>query len=258
VFDEIAWNRLQLNVLPNLRTLEWITENVNDLKMSRIFMHDQVQRFIVWVPFEKEEILLFGNVTGETRYFQDVAARMPNLTYLDLRMDVPSSLVTTPVTTLLTALPALQTIILPIFHHTTAILNSVSTLPNLGVLGWGPGQGHGSIDEVQQVAPTLSEDTFPALWDLSLSATLGDMKSFLENKFTPINLTELYIECPCLQSTEEVGTFFKCVAANCQKLESLVLELHWSDFPGVYTARQDQDYITFETIKPLLACPNLV
>jgi hypothetical protein len=44
---KVAWNRLQLNVLPNLRTLEWITGNANDLKMSLIFMHDQVQHFIV-------------------------------------------------------------------------------------------------------------------------------------------------------------------------------------------------------------------
>jgi hypothetical protein len=62
---------------------------------------------------------------------------MPNLTCLDLRMDVPSSLIITPVATLLTTLPALQTIILPNYHYTTAILNSVSTLPNLGVLSYG-------------------------------------------------------------------------------------------------------------------------
>jgi hypothetical protein len=259
VFDEIAWHRLQLNVLPNLRTLEWITENVGDLKMSHIFMHTQVQRFIVWVPFEEEEeIRLFGNVTSEARYLQDIAVRMPNLTYLDLRMDVPSSLVTTPVTALLTGLPALQTVILPIYHHTTTILNSVSTLPNLSVLESSDGQTGGSIDDVQQVAPTLTENTFPALWNLSLSAALGDMKGFLENKFAPIKLTSLSIQCPCLQNAEEVGTFLKCVAANCQKLKSLYLDLLWFDFPGVYTARQDQGCITFETIKPLLACPNLV
>lgn len=258
MFDEIAWNRSQLIVLPNLRTLEWITENSNDLKMSLIFMHHQVQRFIVWVPFEEAWIRLFGIVTSETRYLQDVAARMPNLTYLDLRMNVPSSLVTNPVTTLLTALPALQTVILPVYHYTTAILNSVSTLPKLGTLRWIRDPGDGSVDDVQQVAPTLTENTFPALWELWLSATLGDTKSFLENKFAPIKLIHLYVESPCLQNGEEVGTFLKCVAANCQKLESLYLGLLWFDFPDVYTTRQDQGCITFETIKPLLACANLV
>jgi hypothetical protein len=231
---------------------------MDDMERSIIFMHDRLKRFIFWVPFEEEQLHLDMEVVRQTSFFHQVAARMPSLTCLDLRMDVPSCLVTTPVTDLLTSLPALQTIILPNYHITSAILASLSTLPRLGVImfEWGSDQGDGSLDDVQQVTPTLTEGAFPALWDLSLTANLSDMRNFLEMSLTPMNLTNLYVHCPCSQNADDVGWFLKCVADNCQMLKALYLELLWIDPMGVYTARED--CITFETLKPLLACSQLV
>jgi hypothetical protein len=255
VFDEIARTRLHLRVFPNLHTLEWITGGMNDMKMSVVFMHDRVKHFIVWVPFEKQIHL---DRASPTPYFHDVAARMPKLTHLDLRMDVPSSLVTAPVINLLTSLAALETVIFPNYHITSEILTSLSTLPYLGIIlfEWDSDQGDGSLDDVQTVTPTLSQGAFPALWDLSLTSTLRDMRRFFELPFAPVNLTNLYVDCPCLQSVEVVGGFLKSVAENCQMLKALCLELRWADFTGSHTTRENR--ITFETIKPLLECPNLV
>jgi hypothetical protein len=47
IFNEIARTRLQLNILPNLNTLDWITGNMQDVEMNIVFMHEQVKRFVV-------------------------------------------------------------------------------------------------------------------------------------------------------------------------------------------------------------------
>ena len=70
------------------------------------------------------------------------------------------------------------------------------------------------------------------------------------------NLTSLYVDCPGLQTAEEVYTFLRCVVQSCRLLKALYLELLWMDIPSIYPSRDDR--ITFEILQPLLDCPNLM
>ena len=259
VFDEIARTRLQLDILPNLNTLHWIPASMNDLGMSVMFMHERVKNFVVWLPFDSDPRYEDGEgVVVEVPFFQDVVSRMPNLTHLDLRMDFPGHLITPHITTFLSSIPALQTVVLPDYHITSQILTTLSRLPDLGTIQfeYGPDQGIGSVEDVQRVSPALSEGAFPSLWDLSLTISMSDMRRFLEMPFAPINLTSLFVDCPSLQSAEEVHLFLRCVAEGCQLLKALYLELLWMDSPNIFPKREDR--ITFEVLEPLLACPSLV
>jgi hypothetical protein len=230
---------------------------------------ERVKKFVVWLPFDGRGTEEVGGLAQP--YFQEVSARMPNLTYLDLRMHIPMRHLSQSITTsLLPHLPSLQTIILPNYHLTSPILTTLSRLPHLGTIQfeYGSDQGVGDIEDIQHLHPNFEEGSFPALWDLSLSATLGDMIKILERpspqtptatlaSHSPLgNLTSLYVDCPGLQTAEEVYTFLRCVVQSCRLLKALYLELLWMDIPSIYPSRDDR--ITFEILQPLLDCPNLM
>jgi hypothetical protein len=262
VFDEIARTRLQLDILPNLNSLEWITEYEVDLRMSVVFMHERVRKLVVWLPFagSVDEGTHDGEGLVGQDYFQEISARMPNLTHLDLRMRLPIRFIHRSITTsLFPLLPRLQTLVLPNYHLSSPVLATLSRLPNLGTIQfeYGPDQGVGDITDVQHLSPQLEEGAFPGLWDLSLTASLGDMVRFMEmnSRRALANLTSLYVDCPRLQHAEDVFMFLKSVGEHCQVLKALYLELLWMDSSSIYPPRDDR--ITFETLQPLFACPKL-
>jgi hypothetical protein len=79
--------------------------------------------------------------------------------------------------------------------------------------------------------------------------------------FAPTNLTVLYIDCPLVQSPADLQDFLLTVSENCQLLKGLHLELLWivlaeADNQDDNHAKRD-DRITFDVIRPILACPNL-
>jgi hypothetical protein len=262
VFDQIARTRLQLNILPNLHTLDWTTRNMRDLEMSVVFMHERVKRLVVWVPFydtlasEEAEVMAVP-------YFREVVTRLPEINHLDLRMEIPARLIIKPITDLLSSLSSLQTIILPNFHITTPVLNTLSHLPRLGTIQfeYAPSQGAGgSLADIQPVSPTFHPGAFPALFDLSLTAALGDMHKMLEMPYAPVNLTTLFVDCGVriMRAAEELRAFLGCVGSVCQLLEALFLDLLWMEGDSIWPAREPEERITFEALEPLLACPNLM
>lgn len=233
-----------------------------DLAFSTLFMHDHVKEFAVWLP------LISPSVTGSAlqAHFQDIVARMPTLTHLDLRMTTSMRYVEDDVCELLRGLPKIQQLVIPIFHQTSRIMTELSRLPDLGVFQfeYSYDQGHGDVDDVLSFSPTLSEGAFPSLWDLSLVVSLPDITRFIKMPFAPTNLALLYIDCPVIQSASDVHDFLLAVSENCQLLKVLHLELLWivapdtGDLHGshrIYPQRDDR--ITFDVIKPILACPNL-
>jgi hypothetical protein len=252
IFNDIARTRLQLNILPNLNTLDWITGDIHDMEMNIVFMHEQVKRFVVCLPFDSDP--RFAN-EEESRmnvpYLADVASRMPYLTHLDLRMNFRNGLIITPLTTLLSLLTSLQTLILPESDITSQILTTVSRLPNLGTIIFESELDQG-IGSTVEVSPTLTEGAFPSLWKLSLMASMHDMWRLFEMQFMPTNLTMLSLHCPHVYSVEEVHGLLKCVADGCQMLKALSLLFIFMDNDS---ARKTS--ITFETLQPLLMRLNL-
>lgn len=94
--------------------------------------------------------------------------------------------------------------------------------------------------------------------------SLADMTRFINMPFAPTNLTVLYIDCPLIQSAADLQGFLFIISENCQLLKALHLELLWIVLPEagdhddahrLYPIRDDR--ITFDVIRPILACPNL-
>ncbi|KIM82828.1 hypothetical protein PILCRDRAFT_457828 [Piloderma croceum F 1598] len=251
IFNDIARTRLQLNILPNLSTLDWITGNMHDMEMNFVFMHEQVKQFVVCLPFDSDPRFTNEEENGmDVPYLADVAFRMPYLTHLDLQMNFRNGLIITPLTTLLSLLTSLQTLILPESDITSQILTTVSRLPNLGTITFpsGPNQGLGFT---ANVSPTLTEGAFPSLWNLSLIASMHDMWRFFEMQFMPTNLTNLSLHCRNVYSAEEVRGLLKCVADGCQMLKALLLFI----FMDNDSAKKGS--IIFEALQPLLVRLNL-
>lgn len=264
VFDEIARTRLQLNILPNLDSLCWISKSMRDLRLSVIFMHERVRKLVMRMPFDDlSELRRGGEIElHELPYFQEVATRMPHLKHLELWTNVPARSIMKPLTSLLSSLPALETVVLPKYYITSLILTTLSCLPHLGTIEYAcdTSQGTGSISDIQSVSPTLHSGAFPSLCYLSLTATPTDMRRFLEMSFAPLNLTDLYVDCwvKIIRGTKETRAFLACVSEVCQLLQKLYLDLLWMEKPRVCPMREAEDQITFETLEPLLRCRKLV
>jgi hypothetical protein len=85
------------------------------MEMNIVFMHEQVKRFVVCMPFDSDPRFTSEEESMDVPYLAAVASRMPHLTHLDLRMNFQNGLIITPLTTLLSLLTSLQTLIIP--HH---------------------------------------------------------------------------------------------------------------------------------------------
>jgi hypothetical protein len=251
LFDDIGRTRTSLNILPNLRTLEWAspTEQPVTFMAAVVFMHKDVQRLSLTCTVD-------DNVSD---YFYEIVSRTPLLAVLDLRLQMPMHEVEDEVLGLLRGLPRLRKVILPNYHLTSRIMEELSRHVELGVVQfeYGKPQGIGSSTDVQEFFPEIEEGAFPALWDLSLSVRLPDMCHFLRSPYFPRNLTILYIDSPSPvpESPAAVHEILTTIAENCQKLESLYLAL-LNNTTSV-TAPGPEDQITFETLRPLLACTRL-
>jgi hypothetical protein len=216
-------------------------------------MHENVKRLAICLP-------IFPH-SPPRPYFQDIVARMPNLTHLDLRMHVAMSEIEADVLELFRGLPKLQQVILPNYHFTTKVVEELSKLPHLGTFQfeYGDEQGYGSPDDVQLFSPSLSQGAFPSLFDISLTAKLADVNRFMNTSFAPTNITSLYVDSPSLtpESPSTIHDFLKTIADNCQLLKSLYLAI-LNDFRSLASEPSSEEQVTFETLRPLLNCANLV
>ncbi|KII84967.1 hypothetical protein PLICRDRAFT_117337 [Plicaturopsis crispa FD-325 SS-3] len=249
IFDAVARSRTTLAILPNLHTLEWIAPTFRSLNLSVLFMHDSVKHLIIGIPGEVVEV-------SPLSFFKDIVARMPAITELDLRIMAPASAIEKDTLFLFNNLPMLKKVTVPYCHITSGAITELSKLKNLGVVEfqWGEQQGRGDVKDVQLFSPVLSEGAFPSLWDLSLYASLDHVTRFFDQKFSPTNLTMLYVGSHVLETPASLCSFLNVIADNCQLLTVLYLELlscHQPPEPAEDTS------ISFENLRPLLRCPNV-
>lgn len=252
VFDEIAQTRTTLHLFPKLSSLTWTSESGDRLRLSLMFMHENVKEFAV--------LLTPSPGYSFSVYFQEIATRMPRLTRLDLRFSFPVREIEPGLCQLFSTLPKLQTVIMPQFTLTTKIIESLSRKEHLGVAQFEfmDHQGVGDAMDVNDWAPVLEEGAFPALYDLSISVHLQHMLRFMTAPFFPVNLRMLYVHVMHIVPPPQVHDFLSAVAENCQSLIELVL--HYSGEPHGLVFRRNppaDDLLTWDTLRPVLKCPNL-
>lgn len=248
-FDEIARTRTTLNILPNLRTLEWYAATPGRVHHSILFMHENVKSFKVLLSAREEP--------NYTSLCKDIVARMPSLTHLDLRFSFSVNKIKPELIALFSGLSKLQIAILPLYCITGDIMEALSRLPNIGTIQFEflDEQGSGDMTDVMQFSPKLEAGAFPSLWDLSLSARLSDMTRFLNMNYAPTNLTSLYVHVISVATPSVFTGFLNAVADNCHLLTSLYIDLAMRENPMAPPVSQER--LTFENLRPLLNCPNL-
>ncbi|KIJ94186.1 hypothetical protein K443DRAFT_683973 [Laccaria amethystina LaAM-08-1] len=244
LFDAMARTRTRLDILPNMNTLSWNAP----LSLSIMFMHRGVKHFVVVIPTDVEV----------APFFQDIAARMPDLCHLDLRSRLPVRNIEENTCILLSCLTKLQKITFPRFYFTTRVTESLSRLDALGVVEfqYHDEQGVGSPEDVADFCPTLTEGAFPALWDFSLNVDFEDAALFVTAEYAPANLTMLYIDSEEIESPADVQALINAVADHCPHLKLLALVSQRNARTQSPPPSEDR-CIDYGTLKPLLRCRNL-
>ncbi|KAG5634039.1 hypothetical protein DXG03_006362, partial [Asterophora parasitica] len=91
-----------------------------------------------------------------------------------------------------------------------------------------------------------------------MTVSFDDAASFLNASFAPTNLTILYLESSQFETPAVIFHLITTVTSNCQLLKSLSLFSFAT--PSAVSEADDSTSslcITLDTLRPLLACPNL-
>ena len=219
-----------------------------------MFMHSGVKHFTVLLPSSLTTI-------SPRPFFQDITARMPKLTSLDLRSWVPMNAFQEEMIELLSNLPKLQKLVFPRFYFTTKVAEALSRLEPLSIIEfqYKPEQGCGFAGDVQPFQPVLTEGAFPALWDLSLTAAFDDVARFVDIPFAPTNLTTLHVDSDFIETPKSVHDILSILSENCQMLKYLALvSLRNASTTILIENRFDETMvISMETLQPVLKLTNL-
>ena len=247
-FDTIARTRTTLNILPNVHTVSWQNPNLN---LCVLFMHANIRQFTFFLPM---------NWGSDPRpFFLEITSRMPHLTSLDVRSFIPMHTIETDMISLIEHLPKLKKITFPRFYLTTKVAEALSRLSHLEIIEfqYSAEQGYGDPIDVTPFVPNLTEGAFPSLCDHSMSTTFDDAARFINTKFSPTNLTMLYIDSDFIEPPSSIHNFLSVVAENCQLLKSLALvSLRDASSESDVDQVADTD-ITLDVLKPLLKLPGL-
>ncbi|OAX34487.1 hypothetical protein K503DRAFT_724404, partial [Rhizopogon vinicolor AM-OR11-026] len=248
MLDDMAMTRPTLEVLPNLHTLEWLFQDVKCMEQATLFMHHGVRKLVISGPplFHKSKSSLFI----------DIAARMPYLHSLDLRVPYAVHLIEADILELLRGLPDLKKVIFPEFYFTSAIVSELSRMKYINNMQFelGPNQGLGDEKDVNSFVPVLEQGAFPMLRNLDMTARLEDVTRFMNNDFAPIKLTSLFIDTYVEHEPEQLHTLLATLSDQCHLLSNLCTKL-------VHVPAQlkliPADQITFDTLRPVLSFQKL-
>ncbi|KAJ7716728.1 hypothetical protein DFH07DRAFT_762332 [Mycena maculata] len=252
VLEDVARTRTSLSILPNLLTLSWQAP----LAWSVLFMHANVRHFVVWLPEE------FTKLDSPLAYVRDIVSRMPNLTCLDLRSNIPMHDMEDSMWFLIQNLLKLRKVVFPRFGFTTRIAEATAQLEDLGCVEfqYWPEQGCGDPNDTGTFSPKLKLGCFPSLYDLALTVPIAAATQFMSASFAPTNLTALYIDSRLVESPTAVNELLTALADTCQLLESLSIITLISETktfqPLVDVPSEER--ITFSALRPLQNLPNLI
>jgi hypothetical protein len=222
-----------------------------------MFMNSNVKNFTIHIPDFTASLSSNPLVRP---FFDDVAARMPGLTSLNLQTNIPMNALEPDVVGLLESLSNLNKLILPRFCFTTRIAECVSKLAKLGCIEfhYSEEQGTGDPNDIAVFSPELSEGAFSSLWDISLTTTFGDLQRFLTIPFSSSSITMLYVESSSFETPSAIHQLLTAVSENCQMLKLLTM-ISPRRAPAVDVGEEidASQRVRMDTLKPLLACANL-
>ena len=253
--EEISLTRTGLSLLPHLRELTYSTASSSGhWRFAILFMNESVRRLNLW---------LTHGLIPLRPFLDNIPARMPHLTTLDLRTGLRASAIEDDFIHLLGELPRLERVVVPPYHITSRVMEVLAKAPNLGVIEFEylQYQGIGDKRDVTDLNPNIPKGGFSALWDLCLSAHLSQFIPLVAG--TPAsaakNLTSLYLHAISVENEASVRQYFTVVG----ECFPLIKAIHLEALPGPIMSTQwgmttpDFEVLTLDTLEPLLNCPHL-
>jgi len=193
---------------------------------------------------------------GQGMLLADICARSPNLHTLTLDIPIPGIEMTSHAQVIAQNLQHLRKLTLPEFYYTSTVIQELSHMKNLGVIDFDYDLvGDGNPANVNSFNPVLTEGSFPALSDLSLTAGIDDMKRFFQGEFAPVKLTTLYLDSHKKHTPSEVHSLLLALSQECQLLSQLHIRLLDAEFS--LSEIPSDGRISFDTLQPLFSFPHL-
>ncbi|KAI5996722.1 hypothetical protein EDD15DRAFT_2364872 [Pisolithus albus] len=245
VLDEVARTRTSFEILPNLRELVWMCDDLCDLQRGLLFLHGQLRHLTVPMWSDPSPLLA------------DICARAPNLHTLSLHNNEFDMQLFDQIQVVARNLHHLRKIVLPEFHFTSEVIQELSRMPNLSVVEFKHNitMGPGNPKNVEQFAPVLADGAFPALYDLNLTARIDDLERFFQSPFAPVNITTLYVDSYTRHSAVEVQSFLSTLSQECKRLSRLHVILLNKEINQ--TACTEDEQLSFCTLQPLFSISDL-
>lgn len=253
-FAAVAATRPTLDIMPNLRTMEWGTEDYAGLIAATLFMNSpSLSRLEISVG-ETMDRPLFGD------YLRELPNRCLNLTHLSLGFGIPMSHIQVPFVEMLSALRGLRELEIPGFCFTADVLTQVASLPLLEKAGTRPIASielHGDIADVATLrsALPLPPDSFPFLRALRFDATLSTSHAVLSDIQISRSLRSLFIATLPTQTEEPeaVKQFLTFLSAEFPLIDDLGLGL-LSQPPPIAAPSPP---LTFDALRPALGLKQM-
>jgi hypothetical protein len=272
-WDDIARTRTSLNIFPSLTRLSLNAWQESQLRDFVTLMQPGVKHLHIRLPAAIAPAKNTQVADPYSVFFKNIATRIPNLVSLDFAVfsDCPvTEMIENPLVEFISNLDRLERIVVPIYWLTSRVVSTLSRLPCLRVIQFEnfKEQGYGSHLDCRPFTPSLEEDAFPKLKDLSLAVNLADMTKFLPHPFSPRGLTDMYIQTLDIEGSHALHELFAILPTSTPALVRLYMELRprqrhanleeeEDDLPFSYSPELLNDRITAATIRPLFACPAL-
>ena len=261
IYAEMALKRPLRPLLPNLSTLKLVSkEGASSLSIHLLFASPSVTELLLSLPErtpKPDRVLRYISI-----YFEEIVDRMPNVEVLSI-----ASLVGHPrwkiwqlqenLTNLFTGLKNLRSIHLPLGALEASILNCLSDLPNITVVGMGDGLGQVDTlydddddDDGGFSDAELAPGSFAALTTLEFVASFTEAANLLKVDFAR-GMESLYVH----SQESEKARAMKDIFAVLSKCRGNLKELHLDSVHQQHEAMRQNgsevDRVTARTLAPL-------
>ena len=222
--------------------LWWIDNSTHDLKHLLLFLHGGIKHLTV--PCLQDQGKLLSGICARSLNLHTLFPYIPR-----------SVNITSHARVIAQNLHHLRKLVLPEFYY-TAVTQELSHMKNLSTIEFeyclSVGTGHSM--NIDSFNPVLTEGSFPALCDLSLTAGIDDAERFFRDKFAPVNVTDLYLNSYKKHTPSEVHSLLLALSQVCQRLTQLHIvllekESNLSELPS-------DEQISFDTPARLLVFPS--
>lgn len=252
MYEEINRTCPRQELLPNLQRFAWWTVNAERQQRSLVFMHPNIKEISMHLYDTPAHPL--------SAYVDDILARVPHLTKLEVRAVAPMREIESQVLALAHGLPQLKSLVVPMYSITSTAIVELSKVPKLETIEFAhPIEGGtGDRADVAEFAPLLAPGAFPSLKKFSFSAHLRHAVNFISSPSAPKNLTSLYLQVLAIDNPPILHHFFTVVAEQYAQLTELRVDfLLGPDAPIVTPPPPPASRPSLWTIRPILACRRM-